>query len=110
MNEIEYEELTVLIEKLIEKKVYEILNNIGVEAVSSGVITSLDKTKSDTDGKITSVVRASVKLPNGELVSNIFNASGEILSVGDNVKIYGSRTNMSNRYIGIKYESEVILP
>ncbi len=108
MNEIEYEQLKTLIEKLVEKKVYEILNNYGIESASSGKIVSLDKTRSDADGNITKVVRASVELPNGEVVSNLLNASEQILEVGDTVKIYGSRTDMSNRYIGIKYESEVV--
>ena len=109
INEIEYEQLSSLIEKLVEKKVYEILNNHGIESTSSGKIVALDKTKTDADGNITEVMRASVELADGEIVSNLFNASEKILSIGDNVKIYGSRTNMSNRYIGIKYESEVVL-
>lgn len=110
MNEHDYEQLEKLLEKLVEKKVYKILNDIGVESTSSGKIVSLDKTKTDADGTVTTVTRASVEMPDGSVVSNLFNASGESLSVGDNVKIFGSRTNMSNRYIGIKYESEVLLP
>ena len=110
MNEIDYEQFLSLIEKVVENKVYQILNNLGIESVSSGKIVSLDKTRNDAGGNITEVVRASVKLPSGEIVSNLLNASGEILFVGDNVKIYGSRTNISNRYIGIKYESEVVSP
>ena len=109
VNEIDYEQLTSLIEKLVEKKVYEILNNLGIESVSSGKVVALDKIRADADGNIKEVIRASVELADGEVVSNIFNASEKMLSVGDNVKIYGSRTNMSNRYIGIKYESEVVL-
>ena len=107
MDELQYEQLTSLIEKLVEKKVYEILNNLGVETTSFGKIVSLDKTRSDDEGNIVEVVRASVELPDGEVVSNLLNASTENLTVGDNVKIFGSRTNMSNRYIGIKYEREV---
>lgn len=109
MNENDFEQLTTLLEKLVEKKVYEILNKFGVESTSLGVIDSLDKIATDAEGNITAIERASVRLANGEVVSNLFNASGEILSVGDNVKIYGSRTNMSNRFIGIKYETEVVL-
>lgn len=109
MNEYDYEQLKILLEKLIENKVYEILNDSGIESTSSGKIVSLDKTRVDSNGNITEVVRASVELPTGEVVSNLYNASGEIFRIGDNVKIYGSRTNMSNRYIGIKYESEVVL-
>lgn len=108
MNEMDYEQLVGLLNKLIENKVYDILNNLGVETTSFGKIVALDKTKSDTDGVVTAVTRASVELPDGNVVSNLLNASGEVLSIGDNVKIYGSRTNMSNRYIGIKYESEVV--
>lgn len=108
MNEMDYEQLMSLLEKLVEKKVYEMLNNLGIESVSSGKVVSLDKTRADADGNVTEVTRASIELPDGTIVSNLNNASGETLSVGDKVKIYGSRTNMSNRYIGIKYESEVV--
>lgn len=107
MNEMDYEQLMSLLNKLIEKKVYDILNNFGIEASSSGKVVSLDKISRDTDGNISEVIRASVELPGGEIVTNLFNTSGKVLDIGDNVKIYGSRTNMSNRYIGIKYEKEV---
>ena len=83
------------------------INNLVIESVSSGKITSIDDVTTNSDGKIISVNRASVSLSNGSVVSNLYNASGEILNIGDMVKIFGSRTNMSNRYIGIKYESEV---
>ncbi len=107
-NIIDYEQLTNLIEKLVEKKVCKILNNYGVEASSFGKVISLDKTNSDTDGNIQQVIRASVELPDGSIINNLYNASDQILRMGDNVKIYGSQSDMSNRYIGIKYEKEVI--
>lgn len=108
LNELDYEQLKLLIEKLVENKVYAILNNFGVESTSFGKIVSIDKSNVDDSGNITSVTRATVELPDGKIVSNLYNASKEILKIGDFVKIFGSRTNMSNRYIGIKYESEVI--
>ena len=108
MNEMDYEQLVSLLNKLIENKVYGILNNLGIESTSLGKVVALDKTEVDSGGSIAKVVRASVELPDGAVVSNLYNASEETLKIGDNVKIYGSRTNMSNRYIGIKYESEVV--
>ena len=107
LNELDYEQLKFLLEKLIENKVYDILNNLGIESSTSGRVVQLDKTNTDVDGNITKVIRASVELSDGRVVPNLFNASAEILRVGDLVKIFGSRTNMSNRYIGIKYEREV---
>ena len=107
LNELDYEQLKFLLEKLIENKVYDILNNLGIESSTSGRVVQLDKTNTDADGNITKVIRASVELSDGRVVPNLFNASAEILKVGDLVKIFGSRTNMSNRYIGIKYEREV---
>lgn len=107
LNELEYEQLTSLIEQLVENKVYEILNNHGVESTSSGRVVALDETITDDTGNITKVVRASVELSDGRVISNLYNASEEKLRVGDLVKIFGSRTNMSNRYIGIRYEREV---
>lgn len=107
LNELDYEQLKNLIEKLIENKVYDILNNLGIESTSFGKIVSLDKVNVDADDIVTKVVRASVELSDGKIVPNLFNASEEILNIGDSVKIFGSRTNMSNRYIGIKYEKEM---
>ena len=107
INEITYEQLMKLIESLIEKKVSEILDRFGIESTSMGKVVSVDKVLTDADGNITKVCRASVELSDKSVVSNLFNASGEILSVGDEIKIYGSKTNMANRYIGIKYEGEV---
>lgn len=110
MNEHDYEQLKLLIERLVENKVYDIINNLGVESVSSGKVVAIDSTQTDADGVTSEVIRASVELADGNIIPNLFNASGEILAIGDNVKIYGSRTNLSNRYIGIKYEREVVLP
>lgn len=109
MNEIDYEQLLSLIEKVVENKVYQILNNLGIESSSYGVVSDIEEVLTNAEGDIIRVVRASIVLPDGEKVENLYNASGEVLAIGDKVKIYGSRTNMSNRYIGIKYEGEVIL-
>lgn len=108
IKEMDYEQLKLLIEKLIEKKVYDILNSLGIETSSSGVVSAIDIVQTDDGGNISQVTRASVALPSGEIISNLYNATGEILCIGDNVKIYGSKTDMSNRYIGVKYEKEVL--
>ena len=105
-SDFDYNELLKLIEKIVEKKVNNIFDNLGVEASTYGEITSLDTTTTDESGNTTKVERASVKLPDGSFVHNLFNASGENLKLGDKVKVYGSRQNMSNRYIGIKYNKE----
>lgn len=91
-NESDYEALYSAMEKIIEKKVYEIIDRLGIEASDFGTVSRLDNSTT------------SVMLSSGEVVNNLLNASGEVLSVGDKVKIFGSRKNMSNRYIGIKYE------
>ena len=91
-NESDYEALYSAMEKIIEEKVYEIIDRLGIEASDFGTVNRLDNST------------ISVMLPSGEVVNNLLNASGEVLSVGDKVKIFGSRKNMSNRYIGIKYE------
>lgn len=107
INEMDYQQLKSLIEKLIENKVYDILKSLGIETSSSGIVSAINVANTDDSGNILQTVRASVTLPSGEVISNLYNATGEILNIGDNVKIYGSKTDMSNRYIGVKYEREV---
>ena len=109
MNEYEYEEFKKLIDKLIEKKVYAILDNLGIESSSYGKVKEINISTSDDEGNVTSVSRATIETASGETVESIYNATGEILNVGDTVKIYGSRSNLSNRYIGIKYKKEEVL-
>lgn len=109
LNEFDYQQLENLINKLVEKKVYEILNNLGVESTSFGKIVGFDKVTVDEEGNVTEVTRASVELPNGEIVRNLYNSSNQILKFGDKVKVFGSKSDLSNRYIGIKYEKDVIL-
>ena len=101
----DYEALYNAIETIIEKKVYEILDNLGIEASDYAIVDFLSDYDTDENDNavITSVRRASVKLPNGERIDDLYNSSGEILQLGDRVKIFGSRKNTSNRYIGIKY-------
>ena len=107
LSNLDYENLLILLEKLIDKKIDEKLINMGVESASYGVVSDIRETKVDADGNITAVVRADVKLASGDIIRNMFNATGEILEAGDNIKIYGSETDKKNRYIGIKYEREV---
>ena len=104
LNEFDYQQLELLINKLIEKKVYEILNKNGIESSSYGKIVKIDTINTDVDGNVTEVIRASVKLLDGTIVNSLYNASERILSVGDKVKIYGSNEDVNNRYIGIKYD------
>ena len=111
-SETQYRELEILIEKIIEKKLLSVLDSLGVEASDYAVVSSIDSAEyetvtdaeSDTETQvIKSVSRVSVELPNGEKIRELINGSGEILEVGDKVKIFGSRSNMSNRYVGMRY-------
>lgn len=95
------EKLAVSIEKMITRKIYEVLDEMGIEASDYGDIIELVDVEKDTDGNITKVNSANVRVL-GQDVYEIPNKTGEILNVGDNVKVYGSRKNLSNRYIGIK--------
>ena len=91
LNEFDYEQLVALIEKLIENKVCEILNNNGVESSFRGTVVSVDPNSP----------YVTVKFSDGTVVS-LPNNSGGTLSDGDNVIVYGSQTNIANRYIGAK--------
>lgn len=103
-NESDYEALYSCIEKIIEEKVCEIIDKLGIEASDFGTVVQLDDYTTDENNNITSVSYASIMLPSGEVINSLFNSSGEILKIEDKVKIFGSRKNMSNRYIGAKYE------
>jgi hypothetical protein len=89
LNDFDYEQLTILIEKLIEKKVREILNNNGVESSFRGTIVSVEPPN------------AVVRFPDGIEVL-LPNNSGVSLEPKDKVIVYGSQTNIANRYIGAK--------
>lgn len=101
----DYEALYSAMETIIEKKIYEVLDRLGVEASDYAIVNSISDYDTDEtdDTVVTSVRRATVKLPNGEQIDNLYNSSGEVLAPGDKVKIFGSRKNTSNRYIGMKY-------
>lgn len=104
-KESDYEALYSAMEKIIEKKVYEIIDKLGIESSDYGVVRYISDYDTDESDStiITSVKRVSVELPNGELIENLNNLSGEVLAPGDRIKIFGSRKNTSNRYVGIKY-------
>lgn len=91
LNEFDYEQLVTLIEKLIENKVREILNNNGVESSFRGTVVSVESNSP----------YVTVKFSDGTVVS-LPNNSGGTLSDGDNVIVYGSQNNIANRYIGAK--------
>ena len=85
----------VYVNKLVEKKIYEILDSLGVESSDYAIV---DSVSTDENNNVLSAV---VKTSTDNKVE-VVNKSGETISVGDTVKIYGSRKNISNRYIGIK--------
>lgn len=101
-NKDNYDRILEQLEILIENKIYELLDRNGIEVADFASVTSVSDTVSDSSGNITSVGSATVSLSNGQSIYNLKNKTGEILSVGDKVKIYGSRTNLANRYIGLK--------
>ena len=94
------EKLIAGLDKIIEKKVYSILDSMGFEASDYAVVSRLSDTTTDTGGNITAVIRADVTIDDKPIYS-LLNKTGEILAVGDRVKIYGSRSNLANRYIGL---------
>lgn len=98
-----YEGFLNAVKEVIQKKSYEIINDIGIEASNFAVVHAISVYSTDEEGNITSVERADVILSNGDKIENLTNATGMVLAPGDKVKIYGSPKNMSNRYIGHKY-------
>lgn len=87
----DYELILSSLEKIIDKKIEEYLTKYGIEASSYAKVVSVSGTK------------ATVKMLNEESNTlTLENKSGSTLSAGDNVKIYGSAKNLSNRYIGLK--------
>lgn len=90
------------IDKIVEKKILEVLDGLGVEFSDYATVKEIISYTADSSGTITAVTEASVQISDFSSPITLINKSGEILEVGDKVKIYGSRTNIANRYIGIK--------
>ena len=90
------------IDKMVEAKMLEVLDNLGIEVSDYATVKEITSSTADSSGNITAVTEASVQISDLSTPITLVNKSGEILTVGDKVKIYGSRTNMSNRYIGVK--------
>lgn len=89
-------ELVDVIYKRIEEKFSKQLNDANVEFTYDGIILS---TVSDSDGNTT---HANVELPFCTL-TELPNLCGCNLTVGDKVKIFYKKSNMSNAYIGAKF-------
>ena len=87
------------INKLVEKKVNKILDSLGVECSDYSIVREVT---TDDSGNVTS---ARVETSTGNVV-DLVNESGKVLAVGDTVKMYGSRKNLANRYIGLKCKGE----
>lgn len=100
-NKIACDKILSGLDKIIEKKIYEILDQRGVEYSDYGTVSAITESETDDAGNITAVKRADV-LVDGSTVAGLLNKTGDILEVGDNVKVYGSRSNLANRYIGLK--------
>lgn len=93
-----FEQFPNLLDNYIQKRVYEIIDSLGIECSDYGVVSSVFP---DENGD---TPYATVLLANNVETTPLNNKTGHNLSVGDNVKIYGSRNNISNRYIGILCE------
>ena len=93
-----FEQFPNLLDNYIQKRVYEIIDSLGIECSDYGVVSSVF---TDENGD---TLYATVVLANNVETTPLNNKTGRNLSVGDNVKIYGSRNNISNRYIGVLCE------
>lgn len=94
-----FEQFPALLDSYIYKRVFEIIDSLGIECSDYGIVSSVI---SDENG---STPYATVLLANNIETNPLINKTGYNLAVGNTVKIYGSRNNMANRYIGLLCEN-----
>ena len=85
-------ELVEIIYKKIEDKFSKNINNTNVEFCSEGIVTSVDSTANTATVSLAFVT-----------TDTLPNLSGNNLQVGDKVRIFYNKRNMSDAYIGVKF-------
>jgi len=81
-----------------------LMNKYGIETVYDCEVTSAYFKVAEASGAYDQYV--SVKIPgNNSVIDGVRNLSGELLEVGNYVRLYAPRNNMSNGYIGVKCKS-----
>lgn len=94
------DELIDEIYKRIEQKFAKQLNTANVEYAFNGIVTAINPSELP-EGATPDTITAIVDI-GSSTTSYIPNRSGEIIAVGDTVKVYSDRSNMVGAYIGVK--------
>lgn len=88
-----------VIGEIIDRKIKAAFKEKNYEASYDGIVDSVDEAENNNDPYSQ---RAEIIIPGYNAGVYLRNLSGELLSVGDHVKIYARENNLSNGYIGIK--------
>lgn len=94
-------ELVDIIYQRVEEKFNKKLNSSNIEFSYEGIVKNPINTEDD-DGNVTATTSADVELAINTLLS-LPNLSGSILNEGDKVKVFYSKSNIGNAYIGVKF-------
>lgn len=90
-------ELKLAIQDTIKKTIKELFNGYGIEKMYDCTVVSADETQDPYTQNVAVTIAGDTSIIDG-----LRNLSGEILSIGDHVRVYAARGNISNGYIGVK--------
>ena len=92
-------DLSELIEFLSEEITKRVINKYGIETMYDCIVCNVSEAAENSDPyrQIISVQMDE----DGDAINGLRNLSGEMLDVGDHVRIYAPRDKISNGYVGV---------
>ena len=96
------EELELIINEIVDKKVKAILKEKNYETPYNCKVVIVEENDDNTDPYSQYAV---VRVIGYNTSVRLRNLSGELLVEGDNVRAYANSSNLSNGYIGVKYNN-----
>lgn len=91
--------LEKMLNEIIDRRVKSILKDKGFETPYEGRVESIEQPEENTDPYTQYV---DVFIVGYDTTVQLRNLSGELLIVGDRVRVYANNANLSNGYVGIK--------
>ena len=89
---------------IVQTEIKKALDKLALEIFRNVKVTSVISTGSGAD---TEVSCATVQdMATGEIIKDVPNESGKIIEVGDIVRLYETRGNYHNQYIGLNFGKE----
>ena len=91
--------LEAMFSEIIDRRIKSILKDKGFETPYEGRVESIEQPEENIDPYAQYV---DVFIVGYDTTVQLRNLSGELLGVGDRVRVYANNSNLSNGYIGIK--------